>query len=198
VAEGLETRPPFDPAEEASTAEQLQHVAQRNRILAMARRGATPGQISEVLAKGDDQRGIAPVAVEPERIKGLIRDYLESARKHDALTVDQLRVMEMERLDQLQQALETELRFTDPETGQQHINLKVADRLLRLSERRAKMAGLDAPQVMEHRVGEGLKELGLLEEHIHRADEAARHAFADRGLPDPSDVIDVEAVEIPA
>jgi hypothetical protein len=153
VAEGLETRPPFDPAEEASTAEQLQHVAQRNRILAMARRGATPGQISEVLAKGDDQRGIAPVAVEPERIKGLIRDYLESARKHDALTVDQLRVMEMERLDQLQQALETELRFTDPETGQQHIN---------------------------------------------RADEAARHAFADRGLPDPSDVIDVEAVEIPA
>ena len=158
-------------------ADQVNVAETRSRILTLVRNGATAAQVSETLEKGDPERGIQPVYLEPKSISSLVKRYLDTVEEHDTLTVNQLRTLENERLDALWVSLNRELRNADGT-----INLKVVDRLTRLSERRAKMNGLDAALKHEHFLGSGLKALGLEEEHVQRGQDAFADSFID--LPD--------------
>jgi len=157
--------------------DQLRATEQRNRILSLIRNGATTEQVSEILAKGDATH--EPVFLEPGTIGAMVKKYLDRVHTEDALTIEQLRVLENERLDALWAKVSAMLTNADGS-----LNLKAVDRLTRLSERRSKMNGLDAAQKHEHFIGDGLRALGLEEEHVARARTAFLETFQHQGLPD--------------
>jgi hypothetical protein len=156
----------------------------RSRVLSLIRRGATAQQVSETLAQGDPEKGIAPVQLSPPRVMGMVRTYLDRVHSEDELTIEQLRVLENERLDDIWLQLQRGLHNPDGS-----LNLKIVDRLTRLSERRAKMNGLDAAQRHEFAFSGGLAVLGIEEEHLDRSQQAFKDAFSGPG------VIDVEFEE---
>jgi hypothetical protein len=160
----------------------------RNRVLSLVRKGATAEQVSQTLAAGDPEQGIEPVNLSPEQVGRMVKRYLDRVHETDALTLDQLRVLENERLDDLWLQLQRQLRNADGT-----VNLKIVDRLTRLSERRAKMNGLDAAQKHEFLFGNGLAALGIEEEHLDRARQAFVDTFANPGIKEP--VIDADVVE---
>lgn len=159
----------------------------RSRVLSLVRRGATAQQVSDTLAKGDTANGIEPVELDPSQIATMVRTYLDKVHTEDELTIEQLRVLENERLDDLWLQLQRQLVNPD-----QTINLKIVDRLTRLSERRARMNGLDAAQRHEFEFGGGLAVLGIEKEHLDRAQEAFVHAFEQPGVTDAEVVEDGE------
>ena len=167
--------------------EKVNAVELRSRVLSLVRKGATAQQVSDTLAAGDESAGIEPVELEAKAVGALVRDYLDKVHERDELTLEQLRVLENERLDDLWLQLQRQLRNADGS-----LNLKIVDRLTRLSERRAKMNGLDAAQRHEFQFGGGLAVLGIEEEHLDRARDAFVHAFEKPG------VVDAEVVEAPA
>lgn len=158
-------------------ADQLNTAETRSRILTLVRNGATAQQVADTLAKGDPERGIPPVEMDSKQVAVFVRKYLDTVEREDSLTVDQLRTLENERLDALWVSLNRQLRNADGS-----LNLKVVDRMTRLSERRAKMNGLDAAQKHEFFLGNGLAALGLEEEHVQRGQDAFAESFID--LPD--------------
>lgn len=160
----------------------------RSRILSLVRRGATAQQVSETLAKGDAERGIDPVEMTPAKVSELVRKYLDRVHTEDELTLEQLRVLENERLDDLWLQLQRQL----VNAADQTINLKVVDRLTRISERRARMNGLDAAQRLDVNVGGGLSVLGIEAEHLDRAQEAFKTAFENSGVVDAEFVEDAD------
>ena len=170
--------------------DKVNRIELRSRILSLVRRGATAEQVSQTLAKGDTENGIEPVEMSPERVGQLVRTYLDKVHTEDELTIEQLRVLENERLDDLWLQLQRQLVNAD-----QTINLKIVDRLTRLSERRAKMNGLDAAQRHEFMFGSGLAVLGIEEEHLNRAQEAFKTAFEQPGVVDAEVVDDGEEAE---
>jgi hypothetical protein len=143
---------------------QLEKAETRNRILNLVRNGASYQQVSETLA--DPQNGV-PVEVTPQEVSNFIKAYLNRIHTEDALTIEQLRVMENERLDALWRQLSANVRNVDGS-----LNLRVVDRLTRLSERRSKMNGFEAAQKHEHYIGNPLQVLGIEAEHIERAERA--------------------------
>jgi hypothetical protein len=73
----------------------------------------------------------------------LVARALEASYREPA---DELRTLELERLDSLTRALWSKCTGEDPITGKtSKINLKAVDRAVRVMERRAKLLGLDAP-----------------------------------------------------
>jgi hypothetical protein len=173
--------------------DQINTIELRSRILSLIRKGATAEQVSQTLKAGDPEQGIEPVELTAQRVTNIVRRYLNRVHEEDELTLEQLRVLENERLDDLWLQLQRQLRNMDGT-----LNLKVVDRLTRLSERRARMNGLDAAQRHEHVIGGGLALLGIEEEHLDRAQEAYRVAFERPGIED-AEVVDsdgeVEEVE---
>lgn len=169
-------------------ADQVNTAEVRSRILTLIRNGATAAQVSETLEKGDPERGIPAAYLAPDQISKFVRRYLDTVEEEDTLTVGQLRVLENERLDALWVQLNRQLRNQDGS-----VNLKVVDRMTRLSERRAKMNGLDAAQKVEHFLGNGLQALGLEEEHLKRGQDAFADSFVD--VPDV-DVVEDEVPEL--
>lgn len=146
---------------------QLERAETRHRILTLVRNGASPHQIVELLAAGDAQHGIPPIEVTTGEVSRLVKTYLDRVHTEDALTIEQLRVLENERLDAVWRALAAEMRNQDGS-----VNLKIVDRMTRLSERRSKMNGFEAAQKHEHFIGNPLQQLGLEKEHIERAKQA--------------------------
>lgn len=157
-------------------------------MLSLVRKGATAEQVSQTLAAGDPENGIEPVTMNAGQVSRMVKGYLDRVHETDALTLDQLRVLENERLDEMWLQLQRQLRSADGS-----INLKIVDRLTRLSERRAKMNGLDAAQRHEFVFGNGLAALGIEEEHLERAREAFVDTFSSPGVPEP--VFDAEVVD---
>lgn len=167
----------------------LNTTERRNRILSMIRNGATGEQVCEILARGDPQRGIPPYHTTPGQISALVKKYLDRVHTEDALTIEQLRVLENERLDAMWAQMAAAIKNPDGTP-----NLKVIDRMTRLSERRAKMNGLDAAQKHEHFIGNGLEALGLEAEHVLRSREAFQTSYIEQGVKDVH--IEGEAQEI--
>ena len=159
--------------------DQLEKVEVRNRVLTLVRNGATSTQVAEVLAESG-------ITVSPASVTSMVKKYLDRVHTEDALTLEQMRVMENERLDALWRSLTARLHDAEG-----NINLKIVDRLTRLSERRSRMNGIEAAKKHEIYLGNGLEALGLAEEHVQRG----RQAWLEAG--DDADVIDVEAVEVP-
>jgi hypothetical protein len=172
--------------------DKLRATEQRNRILSLIRNGATGEQVSEILAKGDPERGIEPVHMDPRTVNATVRKYLERVHTEDSLTIEQLRVLENERLDAIWAKLSQQVINQDGS-----VNVKIVDRLTRLSERRAKMNGLDAAQRIEHHIGDGLAALGIESEHIERAKQAFVESFEARGIPDVEVVEEETLVGLP-
>jgi len=159
-----------------------------NRIVGLRRRGLTYAQISEVLAKGTD--GGEPIGLTESGVAGLVRRYLRRIETEATESVEELRVLENERLDELI-AVHAQ-RARDGDT-------KSAGVVLRAMERRAKLNGLDAAHRVEHSFsGDMLRELGADPEELARA----REAFHTAGVIDGTVVEDAPddgvAAEAPA
>lgn len=169
-------------------ADKMQEVERRSRILNLIRNGATAERVAEVISKGDPANGIEPHYISPQGVSSLVKRYLDKVHTEDSLTLEQLRVLENERLDALWLSLQQQLRNADGS-----LNMKVVDRLTRLSERRSKMNGLDAAQKHEVFLGNPLAALGIEKEHLERGQQAFIDSFA--GEADPGDVVDAEVVE---
>lgn len=158
---------------------QLRQVEKRNRILRLTRAGATAAEIVEILARGDAENGIAPEHVTVGQVKRLVKKHIEELHFEDARTVDELRAVEVERLDAV-------LKVLYPRATRQDPDLKAIDRFLRLSERRAKLLGLDHAIKVQHDLGpEVLRDIGADPERIQEGEEAFKHTFGDFGVPDP-------------
>lgn len=165
----------------------LQEAEQRNAILRFKRAGLTNAEISIALARLEP-----PVHVTPDAVRQVVRRYLERIVKTESETTEELRALENERLDQLLQVWGPKARG-----GDRH----AAAVVLRISERRAKMNGLDAPTRVDHNVnGSILHELGTDAEEVARQREAFETAFGQTGLPDPAasiiDLSDDDVTEV--
>jgi len=141
---------------------QLQRAEHRNRVLGLIRNGASPDQVSELLREGSP-----PVDLTPQEVTQFVKNYLNRVHTEDALTIEQLRVLENERLDVLWRQLMAHAR-----NGDGTPNLRVIDRLTRLSERRSKMNGIEAAQKHELTVLNGLEVLGIEAELLERGQQA--------------------------
>lgn len=160
---------------------QLQRAEHRTRILTLIRNGASPEQVVELLAEGSP-----PVEVTEGEIKRFVKGYLNKIHTEDALTIEEMRVLENERLDRLWSQLAAQVRNADGSA-----NLKVVDRMTRLSERRSKMNGFEAAQRHEHVVYDGLAALGMDADLLERG----RQAWIEGSTEDPAAVIDGTAEE---
>jgi hypothetical protein len=167
--------------------EMLERSEHRHLVLTLRRRGLSFAQISQALLSEHN------VEKSPEACRDTVRRYLEKAAKEDAESAVELRQLENERLDELLMVFGPKARAGDQ---------KAAAMVLKISERRAKMNGLDAAVVHEHRGNVSvLHELGVDPEEIRREREAFETAFTDQGLADPGDdVIEHvgDAPELPA
>lgn len=143
---------------------QLEKAEHRNRILNLVRNGASYQQVVDTLA--DPQNG-QPIELTVSEVSRFVKSYLDRIHTEDALTIEQLRALENERLDRLWQSLQAQIRNADGT-----VNLRIVDRLTRLSERRSRMNGFEAAQKHEHYIGNPLAALGLEQEHIERAERA--------------------------
>jgi len=93
----------------------------------------------ELRAAGFSYRQIGKaLSVSATRAFKIVGKAMEELVKHNCETVEQARQMELHRLNRMRTALES--KRSDP---------RVADTLLRISEREAKLRGLDAPQRIE-------------------------------------------------
>lgn len=166
-----------------SLALQLNRTEHRNRVLTLIRNGASAEQVSELLATGDP-----PLEVTEQQVKNFVKRYLNRIHTEDALTIEELRALENERLDRLWSQLAAAARLADGTP-----NLKVIDRMTRLSERRSKMNGFEAAQRHEHVVYDGLAALGLDPDLVERG----RQAWIDSTGADPgAEIIDGTAEEM--
>lgn len=158
---------------------ELGFVEHRHRILTLIRNGANAEQAAGLL----NDEGIN---ISAAQIRNVVKRYLDELHTEDALTIEQQRVLENERLDALWRQLSAHARNADGTP-----NLKIIDRMTRLSERRSKMNGFEAAQKHEHVVRGSLAALGVEQEHLDRAQQA----WLDVGGKDV-DVIDGEAEEV--
>ena len=116
-------------APESTTSARRTETAERKRqAVALRIAGATFEQIGERL-------GISKQAAH-----GLVVKALEATNKQTAETAEQLRAIELQRLDALQAAL-----WADAMRGDE----QKVDRVLRVMQRRAALLGLDAPARQE-------------------------------------------------
>jgi DNA-binding transcriptional MerR regulator len=124
-------------------ANNLLRIEKRNRILTLRRQGFTPDQISEHLAKGDDDK--PPFDITPSGVSSAINRYVRDLTEEDRETVDALRLIDNERLEAMFRRLELDARSTDSD-----VKVKAVRAQLRILERHAKLNGLDAP--VQHQI----------------------------------------------
>lgn len=124
-------------------ANNLERIERRNRVLRLRRLGFTYDQISEALAKGEDDG--APVEISPGHCSRIVNHYIEELTEEDAETVETLRQIAHERLERMHKRLESDTHAQDPK-----VRVAAFREQLRVLERLAKLHGLDAPQVHRH------------------------------------------------
>lgn len=153
------------------TPNDLQRVERRRIILNLRRGGLQLDEIVRAL-----QNLNPPIIMSRPAVGRIIQRYLDRVHAEDAETAAQLRVLENERLDQLWRrymklALEGDV--------------KAAQLLIRISERRAKMNGLDAPTQIQHGgVMQHLHAIGVNMDEVKRGEEAFKTASFGEAIPD--------------
>lgn len=161
---------------------ELQRVERRRIILNLRRNGMTLEQISRAILNLDP-----PIVMSQQAIGRMIQRYLDKVNAEDAETTAQLRALENERLDGLWRRY-----ISDALKG----DLKAAQMLLKISERRAKMNGLDAAiQVQHGGVLQHLHAIGVDIDEVKRGEEAFRTASFGEQIPDVK-VVDSYAEEV--
>jgi hypothetical protein len=169
------------PADAAGQADFLERHERRQMVFDLRRRAMTHQQIADALTEHFGEK------VSRQAVSKMLKRGLERMHREEAESVEELRALENDRLDEL-------LRVWGPRAREG--NEKAAGIVLRIAERRAKMNGLDAPVKHEHDVrGSILHELGVDPEEVKRSRDAWQTAFGDTGAPDP---IDGTATELPS
>ncbi len=146
----------------------------RSDVLTLAVAGHTPTAISETLTQKYQSEGLAGVS--QRSVETTINKALEEWRASDAANIENVRQMQLARLDQL-------LATLYPKAREGH--LKTVDRVLKLEQLRSKIAGTEAPRRLEVSGNIGL---GLSKEEVEREEQA----WLDSG----GDVIDLPADQV--
>jgi DNA-binding CsgD family transcriptional regulator len=142
-------------------------------------------QVWELAAKGLSQRRIA---ARLDVCVGTVNKDLRRAREFwtelSVQTADEYRLLENERLENALEEAVSILEMTDGD----ETKLKAIDRIVRLSERRAKLNGLDAPEVVHQVTTEATPEqaAAAVREHFATAEthEEPSAPEPDGGNPD--------------
>jgi hypothetical protein len=116
----------------ASRSKQAEVAARRARALSLRAAGLTYQAIADELGHRSAQAACVDVSRALDARKGLLGGQ-----------ADLFVTLELERLDSLERAVQTVLRQASAD-GDRSMVLRAADRLVRVSERRAKLLGLDA------------------------------------------------------
>jgi DNA-binding transcriptional MerR regulator len=163
----------------------LRDTQMRGRIISLRKRGLTYQQVAEVIKTGRDGGPVEHATA--NSVSLVMRRYLQTVNREAAEDLEELRTLENERLDELLTIWGARAREGDP---------KAAHIVLRISERRAKMNGLDAATRVEHNVtGSVLHELGVDPDELEREREAFEAAFAPAPPAITLDDIDVKEIE---
>jgi DNA-binding transcriptional MerR regulator len=158
----------------------IQQVEQRHFIVTLRRRGMSFAQIAEAL---EAQKGIT---MEPASVAQYVRRYLDALTKEDLESAEELRALENERLDELLAVWGPKARGGD---------VKAAQVVLKISDQRAKLNGLNsAKRVEHHHTGSLVHELGTDPHEIAREREAWLTAGGDAS---DSDIVDIDAIPVP-
>ena len=151
----------------------------RSDVLTLAVAGHPPAAIAETLTAKYKAEGLSGVSQRSVEIT--INKALEEWRASDASKIENVREMQLARLNQLLTKLYPKALGAD---GQPH--LKTVDRVLKLEQLRSKIAGTEAPRKLEVSGSIGL---GLDPKEIEREEQAW---LASGG----SDVIDVDPRDV--
>ena len=111
--------------------------------------------------RGLTQRQIArKLGLSQGRVSKLLKEALEPIEREIQDDADQLRAIELARLEELHNALWNRARRTKGKDGKTiEADPAIVDRILRISARRCELLGLDAPQRIEADLGaRGLSE----------------------------------------
>jgi hypothetical protein len=153
--------------------------ARRHDVITLKAGGYSDEEIAEILTtryKQEGGRGISRSSV-----TRIVNNWLESLRTADEALVDNVRALQLHRIDQLTAALSEKALAG---------NLKSIDRMIRLEYLRARIAGTEAPRKLQ--VG-GQIEHTISPEEIERE----RRAWAAAGRTTTDD-IEGEARALPA
>lgn len=158
---------------------ELQRVERSRIVLNLRRGGLQTDEIVRALQNLDP-----PIIMSEKAVSRVIQRYLDRVNAEDIETASQLRVLENQRLDQLWR------RYIRDALGG---DVKAATLLIKISERRARMNGLDSPQIVQHQgVLQHLHTLGVDMEEVKRAEEAFRTADFGSHIPDV-EIVPLEA-----
>jgi hypothetical protein len=166
---------------------ELVAVERRHHVLSLRRRGLSYQQIAETLGSPEQLAAAGldwePVKITARGVSALVRRYLNMLERETAESRDELRQLENERLDALYRKWLPKQDSKDPVEA-----TRAAAILLKISDRRAKLNGLDAPtRVDHHHSGSIMHELGVDPVEIQRTEDAFKTAFGD----------DLETVDAP-
>jgi hypothetical protein len=143
------------------------------RCLALVRRGASAKAVADHLtAEG--------YSVDVRGVRKIVKQRLSSLTQESQLTVEELRAHENERLDDAVRKL-----YPLMEDG----NIKAINLFLKVSERRAKLNGLDAPTRVAVDATDALAALGINRDLVERATDAFLHSHT------PPQITDAEVVD---
>lgn len=112
----------------------LVRVERRNRVIRLRRMGLTYEQIEQALAKDEEN----PMTISAVACRNIVHNYLEKMSSEDRESLDQLRELENLRLDNMQKSLESKV---------QSGNVPAIKASLGIMERRARLNGLDRPEL---------------------------------------------------
>lgn len=131
---GKRARPLKDKQQEASPKDVDDEIL-RIQALELRRTGASYRAIATAMTNDMTVRG-TPRVISKDVAHRLVIEGLRDLREHNAETLDEVRRLELERLDYWTMKLQTGEKASTPRT---------VDTLLRIQERRARLQGLDAP-----------------------------------------------------
>lgn len=152
----------------------LEREENRHQVIRLRRLGLTYEAISLALGKRAPEDG-GPIELGAVRCREIVQDYLERMASEDRESVDQLRELENLRLDHMQSRLAEKI-----EKG----SVPAVRAALSIMERRARLNGLDAPEVKGFFGAFGRLEDIADPEAVKRLDDAFLSAFGRRGIPD--------------
>ena len=131
-------------------------------VLAVAERRL---KVFDLHKAGLSQSDIADALdINANTVSKYLHDELQELAKQQSALVETARDVELVRLDRLQASI-----WPEAISGK----LACMDRVLRIMERRAKLLGLDKPQVMEHNIGDSFVDL------VQRANEQKKEPPKD-------------------
>ncbi len=148
----------------------LERVELDARVMRSRRLGQTYEQIAAAIRKGDADY-LPMEGVTATDVARVCRAYLKRQAEETAESAMELRHLEMERLDGLTRRWQPVAEDPEPDNA---ANAAQASRImLKVSKRRAELAGLDAPKQVDVRVtGNILHELEASDEELEREMQA--------------------------